>query len=144
MDWRRTFIAVVMALALGATLAWLQGSFDKGDLKKARALLEDTHPPKPGSPSIEQALAQKLGRPPDCVAALTHSCRGIVQIRCQGAAAGDYLFDADLARRPPVLHPANPLAQALMVELFSQSGGGPTRDGGTALIPVVEADGGRR
>lgn len=138
MDTRRILIAVVMALALGATLAWLQGSFDKGDLRKATALLDDTRPPKPGSPTLKRALAKRLGHTPDCTATLTSGCRGIVLLRCAGGKEGDYLFTADLARRPPVLHPGNPLAQALMVELFERAGASP----GAGLVPVVEVDGG--
>src|SRR5579863_3685183 len=112
MDARRVFIAIVMALALGATLAWLQGSFDKSDLRKAMSLLDDTRPPGPGSPSLQEALAKRLGHPPDCEAHITQGCRGIVQVHCVGEPGqGDYLFDADLAQRPPVLHPANPRAQ---------------------------------
>jgi hypothetical protein len=141
MDFRRLLIAAVMAVALGATLAWLQSSFDKGDLRRAMALLDDTRPPAPGSPSLQEALAQRQGHPPACDATITQGCRGIVQIRCQGEAGkGDYLFDADLARRPPVLHPANPRAQELMVELFRRSGVSPSPQG---EVPVVKVDGGK-
>lgn len=141
MDFRRLVIAALMALALGATLAWLQSAFDKGDLKRAMALMADTRPPAPGSPSLEEALARQLGHPPACDATITQSCRGIVQIRCAGTPGQpDYLFDADLARRPPVLHPANREAQALMIALFQQSGG--ALDGGTEM-GVVKMDGGR-
>ncbi|MHB8417512.1 MAG: hypothetical protein ACYDCL_05525 [Myxococcales bacterium] len=140
MDLRRLLIAAVMALALGATLAWLQSSFDKGDLKRAMALLDDTRPPAPGSPSLQQALAKRLGHEPVCDAEITQGCRGIVQIRCEGGAGGGYLFDADLARRPPVLHPANPRAQELMVELFQRSGLTPPTGG---ALPVIKLDGGK-
>ncbi len=140
MDPRRLLIAAVMALALGATLAWLQSRFDRSDLDHAMSLLDDTRPPGPNSPSLAQALEKKLGHAPDCGARITQGCRGIVQIRCAGGAGGDYLFDADLAQRPPVLHPANPNAQALMVDLAREAGIQPT-DGGE--VPVVKLDGGR-
>jgi hypothetical protein len=141
MDARRALIAVIMALALGATLAWLQGSFDKSDLKRAMSLLDDTRPPAPGSPSLQEALARRLGHAPDCEAQITQGCRGIVQVHCVGEPGkGDYLFAADLAQRPPVLHPANPQAQALMVELFRAAGVTPAPNG---AVPVVKLDGGK-
>jgi hypothetical protein len=140
METRRLLIAVVMALGLGATLAWLQGSFDKGDLHRAMSLLDDTRPPAPGSPSLQEALAKRLGHPPDCEAHITQGCRGIVQVHCKGESNGGYLFDADLAQRPPVLHPANPQAQSLMMELFRQAGVTPAPNG---AVPVVKLDGGK-
>jgi hypothetical protein len=141
MDSRRLLIAVVMALGLGATLAWLQGSFDKGDLRRAMSLLEDTRPPTPGSPSLLEALAKRVGHAPDCQAEITQGCRGIVQVRCAGELdKGDYLFAADLAQRPPVLHPANPQAQALMLDLFHAAGVTPAPNG---AVPVVKLDGGK-
>jgi len=128
-----------MALALGATLAWLQGRFDKGDLRKATDLLEKSRPAGPDSPSpqasIAEAIAKDLGHPANCAAEITSGCRGIVHVRC-GAPGDEYLFAADLARRPPVLHPANPKAQALMVRLA-----GP--EAPAHPIPVTVLDGGR-
>ena len=136
MDARRILIAAAMALALGAVLAWLQGSFDRADLRQATALLETTSA-APGSPTLAQAIARRLGHRPDCDAVITQGCRGIVQVRCAGEPGeGAYLFDADLARRPPVLHPANPSAQALMADLFREAG----RDGGE--LRVLRRDGG--
>jgi hypothetical protein len=140
MDTRRLLIAVIMALGLGGTLAWLQGSFDKSDLRKAMSLLDDTRPPGPGSPSLQEALAKRLGRAADCEAHITQGCRGIVQVRCKGDSQGDYLFDADLAQRPPVLHPANPQAQSLMLDLFRVAGVTPEPNG---AVPVVKLDGGK-
>ena len=137
MDLRRLAILAAMAIALGATLSWLQSLFDQSDLRHARELLDQTRP-TPASPSLEQALAKKLGHPASCDAAITNGCRGIVQVRCAGGSEGDYLFDADLAQRPPVLHPANPNAQALMIDLARKAG----LHVGDAPIPVVKPDGG--
>ncbi len=138
MDLRRLGILAVMALVLGATLSWLQSRFDQSDLRHARELLDQTRP-SPASPSIEQALAKRLGHPVSCGAAITSGCRGIVQLRCAGGGEGDYLFDADLAQRPPVLHPANPNAQSLMLDLARAAG----LKLGDAPIPVVKPDAGR-
>jgi hypothetical protein len=135
-DYRRIALALVLALTLGSTLAWLQGRFDQGDLRKATDLLEKSRPAGPSSPSIDEAIARESGHPADCVSQITNGCRGIVQVRCGGPPGQEYLFDADLARRPPVLHPANPRAQALMVRLA-----GP--DAPTHPIPVTVLDGGR-
>ncbi|MHB1845840.1 MAG: hypothetical protein ACYCWW_13515 [Deltaproteobacteria bacterium] len=140
MELRRIVILVGMCLALGATLAWMQSKFDQGDLHRARELLGETRP-SPTTPSLEQALAAKLGHPAQCDATITSGCRGIVQLRCAGGALGDFLFDADLAERPPILHPANPNAQALMIEL-ARSAGLDVRAHGDRL-PMVKLDGGR-
>jgi hypothetical protein len=135
-DYRRVTLAVLLALGLGASLAWLQGRFDQSDLRKALELLEKSRPAGPGSASIDEAIARELGRPAECSSQITNGCRGIVQVRCGGPPGQEYLFDADLARRPPVLHPANPRAQALMVRLV-----GPGAPGHP--IPVTAFDGGR-
>src|SRR5450432_2634673 len=100
MEFRRVLLAAVLAVALGLTLSWLQGRFDQADLRKATDLLEKSRPAGPDSPSIDQAIAKELGHPADCVSQITNGCRGIVQVRCGGPAGQEFLFDADLARRP--------------------------------------------
>jgi hypothetical protein len=135
-EYPRIVLAALLAVALVVNLSWLQGRFDQSDLRKATDLLEKSRPAGPDSPSIDQAIARELGHPADCTSQITNGCRGIVQVRCGGPPGQEYLFDADLARRPPVLHPANPRAQALMVRLA-----GP--EAPAHPIPVTVLDGGR-
>ena len=114
---RRLPVAIAMALALGATLTWLQGRFDQSDLKKGIALALE-HRPGGGRKTVFDALVE-LGRgDPRCDGKVVSGLLGDVEVRCVLPAGPptEYRFRVLLdGKRPP--RPANPPAQQLFDRL---------------------------
>ena len=110
-------IAIVMVVALGATLLWLQGRFDQSDVKKGIALALE-HRPGDSPKSVFDALVA-LGRgDPRCDGKVVSGLLGDVDVRCSvpGDPSTEYEFRVLLdGKRPP--RPANTAAQQLVQQL---------------------------
>ena len=110
-------IAVVMAIALAATLAFLQGRFDQADVKKAVGIAL-AHRAEPGGPTVFDALV-KLGQgDPLCDGKVLSMLMGDVDVRCStpGQPSVEYEFRVLLdGKRAP--RPANPGAERLFATL---------------------------
>ena len=110
-------IAIVMVVALLATLLWLQGRFNQSDVKKGIALALE-HRPTGSRHSVFDGLVA-LGRgDPRCDGKIVSSLLGDVDVRCSvpGDPGTEYEFRVLLdGKRPP--RPANPAAQRLVEQL---------------------------
>ena len=110
-------IAIVMVVALVATLLWLQRRFNQTDVKKGIALALQ-HRPAGSRQSVFDALVA-LGRgDPRCDGKVVSSLLGDVDVRCTvpGDPGTEYEFRVLLdGKRPP--HAANPAAQSLVEQL---------------------------
>jgi len=115
---RRLPLAIAMVVLLGATLVWLQGRFDQGDVKKGIALALDHRPVGRGGKTVFEALVA-LGRgDPRCDGKVVSGLLGDVEVRCilPGDPGTEYRFRVLLdGKRPP--RPANPPAQQLFHQL---------------------------
>ena len=115
---RRLPIAIAMVLLLAATLTWLQGRFDQGDVKKGIALALDHRPAGRAGKSVFDALVG-LGRgDPRCDGNVVSGLLGDVDVRCvlPGEPGTEYEFRVLLdGKRPP--RPANPAAERLVSQL---------------------------
>jgi hypothetical protein len=115
---RRLPLAIAMVVLLGATLVWLQGRFDQGDVKKGIALALDYRPAGRGGKSVFEALVA-LGRgDPRCDGKVVSGLLGDVEVRCilPSDPGTEYRFRVLLdGKRPP--RPANPPAEHLFEQL---------------------------
>ena len=115
---RRLPLAIAMVVLLGATLVWLQGRFDQGDVKKGIALALDHRPVGRGGKTVFEALVA-LGRgDPRCDGKVVSGLLGDVEVRCilPGDPGTEYRFRVLLdGKRPP--RPANPPSERLFEQL---------------------------
>ena len=110
-------IAIVMVVALVATLVWLQGRFNQTDVRKGIALALQHHPAGSRQSVFDGLVA--LGRgDPRCDGKVVSSLLGDVEVRCTvpGDPGTEYEFRVLLdGKRPP--RAANPAAQRLVEQL---------------------------
>ena len=114
---QRLPLAVVMVVALVATLLWLQGRFNQADVKKGIALALEHRPPGSRQSVFDGLVA--LGRgDPRCDGKVVSGLLGDIEVRCSvpGDPGTEYEFRVLLdGKRPP--RPANPAAQRLVERL---------------------------
>ena len=115
---KRLPIAVVMVIALAATLAFLQARFDQADVKDGIGIAL-AHRAEPGGPTVFDALV-KLGQgEPRCAGKVVSMLLGDVDVRCStpGQPSVEYEFRVLLdSKRAP--RPANPSAERLFANLI--------------------------
>jgi len=122
-------IAIAMIVALAAGLSWLQGRFDTSDVKKGIALAVG-HRPRPGGPSVLEALAARKEGDPRCDGQIVSAFFGDVRVSCATPARPDVPYEFRVlldGKRPPKGESA--AAEALLAEL--------------AGTPAAAADSGR-
>jgi hypothetical protein len=121
-------IALALSVALVAALSWLQGRFETTDVKRGIAVAL-RHAPKPGGPSIFEAITARGEGDPRCDGEVVSALFGDVRVRCAvpGHAGVRYDFRVLLdGKRPPRGESA--AAQALLAALASDAA--PSTDGG--------------
>jgi hypothetical protein len=110
-------IAIAMVVALAATLAWLQGRFDRSDVKKGIAIAL-AHREEPGGPTVFDAIVRLGQGDPVCDGKVVSMLLGDIEVRCStpGAPSVAYEFRVLIdGRRPPKA--ANPTAERLFATL---------------------------
>jgi hypothetical protein len=96
-------VAVVMVLALGAGLFYLQGTFNTSDVKKGIALAL-RHRARAGGPSVFEALAARGEGDPRCDGKIVSALFGDVRVSCSTPARPDVRYEFRVlldGKRPP-------------------------------------------
>jgi hypothetical protein len=109
-------LLAIMAMALVATLSWLQGRFEGSDVRKGIALALG-HRPSPGGPTLFERLAARGEGDPRCDGEVVSTILGDVRVSCAtpGRPGVRYQFRVLLGmNRPP--RPDGDAARALFFE----------------------------
>jgi hypothetical protein len=149
---RRVPIAIALIIVLAFTLSWLQGRFDRSDVKKAISLALSQRPAQ-GGRSVFEAIVARGDGDPRCDGKVVSQLLGDVEVICStpGAPAVEYRFRVLLdGKRPP--RGANPEADALLAALARDKaaaphpGARPPAPVGAAVPPpaIAPADAGTR
>lgn len=114
---QRMVVGMVLAIMAGGSLIYLQGLFDKGDHRKAKALIQKVQL-APGTPSFGAFLADRAGGKVTYEATILSGCRGIIQVTASGPKDQQWVFEVDLVAKE--VHPASLTAKDAWAAFHAQ------------------------